>query len=273
LSEREHHWEERREQLSALLDNELAAAERAELEAHLQSCATCRAELESLRRARALLRALPQPALPRSFLLPLEPATQPSADNLAEPPHARQRPAAPPPARPARLAPIAPGATKSNRLRRPVQVVRWLSTVAAVLGVLLLAGSVLSNLPLSKSIATSSNAPEAYTANTPTDAGNVAPGGTTPPPASTAKATSSQDQGRATPTETRPSPEATPTTKGGEASGSASPVPTHAERTPTSSGGGFSLSTPGLGLLLLALSVLGFVTAAVLRRLSPGVSR
>ena len=73
----EHDWEQQREQLSALLDNELDEQERAELETHLPTCVECRAELESLRRTKALVRALPQPALPRSFALPLEAASLP----------------------------------------------------------------------------------------------------------------------------------------------------------------------------------------------------
>jgi anti-sigma factor RsiW len=62
-------WERQREQLSAYLDGELSAAERTALERHLPTCAECRAELAELRRMRALLGALPTPALPRSFAL------------------------------------------------------------------------------------------------------------------------------------------------------------------------------------------------------------
>lgn len=60
------------EQLSALLDGEVSAEEKTRWEAHLTTCQRCQQELASLRRTVALLRALPQPALPRSFELPLE---------------------------------------------------------------------------------------------------------------------------------------------------------------------------------------------------------
>jgi anti-sigma factor RsiW len=58
------------EALSAYLDDALDGAERDALERHLATCAACRAELAGLRRVGALLRALPEPELPRSFTLP-----------------------------------------------------------------------------------------------------------------------------------------------------------------------------------------------------------
>ena len=63
-------WDQQRERLSAYLDGELPASEREPLERHLAGCAECRRELNELREVRALLRALPVPALPRSFALP-----------------------------------------------------------------------------------------------------------------------------------------------------------------------------------------------------------
>ena len=59
------------EALSAYLDGALDGAERDALERHLATCEACRAELAGLRRVGALLRALPEPALPRSFTLPV----------------------------------------------------------------------------------------------------------------------------------------------------------------------------------------------------------
>lgn len=50
--------------LEEYLDGELAAADRAPLEAHLESCADCRAELERLRKLEALLRRVPAGAPP-----------------------------------------------------------------------------------------------------------------------------------------------------------------------------------------------------------------
>ncbi|HEY6410431.1 MAG TPA: zf-HC2 domain-containing protein, partial [Ktedonobacteraceae bacterium] len=57
------------EQLSALLDNKLSSAEQDACNAHLQSCQLCQHELASLQQTAALLRAMPKPALPRSFAL------------------------------------------------------------------------------------------------------------------------------------------------------------------------------------------------------------
>src|SRR5262245_65434182 len=51
-----------REQLSALIDDALGAAERGAVEEHLATCAECRRELERLRGTVALLRAAVEPA-------------------------------------------------------------------------------------------------------------------------------------------------------------------------------------------------------------------
>lgn len=66
-------WDAQRERLSAYLDGELPASERAALDAHLPDCAQCQRELAALRQTRALLGALPAPALPRDFRLPAQP--------------------------------------------------------------------------------------------------------------------------------------------------------------------------------------------------------
>lgn len=58
------------EQLSAFLDAQLSPAEQAEYHAHIESCQQCQSALASLRQTVALLRAMPQPSLPRSFVLP-----------------------------------------------------------------------------------------------------------------------------------------------------------------------------------------------------------
>jgi hypothetical protein len=55
--------------LSAFLDNQVTAAERTRLEAHLRDCAVCREELHSLRQTITLLRALPRAPTPRAFTL------------------------------------------------------------------------------------------------------------------------------------------------------------------------------------------------------------
>jgi anti-sigma factor RsiW len=63
-------WDQQLEQLSAYLDNEVDERERAALEQHLPTCEECRRALEELGQSHTLLRALPTPALPRSFRLP-----------------------------------------------------------------------------------------------------------------------------------------------------------------------------------------------------------
>jgi hypothetical protein len=57
------------EQLSALLDKHLPAQEVAQVEAHLRDCQQCQGVLNDLRQTVALLHALPQATLPRSFVL------------------------------------------------------------------------------------------------------------------------------------------------------------------------------------------------------------
>lgn len=49
------------EWLGAYLDGELSAARRQKVQAHLNACAACQAELESLRRVSALLQSAPMP--------------------------------------------------------------------------------------------------------------------------------------------------------------------------------------------------------------------
>jgi hypothetical protein len=108
------------ERLSVYLDDMLDSSERAELEAHLASCDTCQQQLAELRRVRALLRALAQPALPRSFLLPVE-ATTPTTS--------AESPVAPIPMR---------SSVRRQRTARVTRAAQWLGGIAAVLGLALL---------------------------------------------------------------------------------------------------------------------------------------
>lgn len=52
------------ESISAYLDGELSAAERAELMAHLSSCGQCAVDLEGIQRVRAAVRSLPVVEVP-----------------------------------------------------------------------------------------------------------------------------------------------------------------------------------------------------------------
>lgn len=114
-------WDTQREQLSAYLDGELEAEERQRLEAHLMACADCQRELAELRQTRQLLRALPAPALPRSFTLPV-PEAAPARDTRA-------------------------AAVSSRRARSGEWVARaaqWVGGIAAAVGLMLLLGAALA---------------------------------------------------------------------------------------------------------------------------------
>lgn len=63
-------WDEQRERLSAYLDGEMSEGERVALEQHVPTCEQCQRTLDDLREVRALLRAMPMPAPPRSFAIP-----------------------------------------------------------------------------------------------------------------------------------------------------------------------------------------------------------
>ena len=111
------------EQLSAYLDKQLTPQEQAFFDAHLQNCQRCQHVLAEMRGTKALLRAMPEPPLPRSFTLPAalsqEPAHRPQPLPLA----ARQR------------------RVPRYMLQRTVRAV---STLAAVIAVLFILSGVLS---------------------------------------------------------------------------------------------------------------------------------
>ena len=62
------------DRLNDYVSGRLPSSERARLERTLEGCALCRGELESLQQTRALLQALPQEPLPRSFVFAEAPA-------------------------------------------------------------------------------------------------------------------------------------------------------------------------------------------------------
>ncbi len=186
-------WERQREQLSAFLDGELSEGERIALERHLQGCAACQRSLAELRQVRALLRALPVPALPRAFTLPESGAVPESL-----------RPAARRPAASAARLRLA-GAAQS------------VGTLAAAVGLVVLLGSGIVGLSqsvrLSPTGAFSAGAPASNQAggssaqdrNTQRTPGNFS-GGVTATPNGNATQSTAVDRG-ATPT---PTPTATP---------------------------------------------------------------
>jgi hypothetical protein len=150
-------WELQREQLSAYLDDELEPAERAALERHLPDCPRCQSELRELRELRGLLRALPVPALPRSFVLP---ADGPVPIPLSHGSHSTSV--------------AAPG----RAARRGPRIAEWAGALAASLGLALLLGTALASHGASSVL---SGAAPASSRNTRVTAGasqTAQPGGT-----------------------------------------------------------------------------------------------
>jgi hypothetical protein len=231
------------EQLSALLDKQLTATGQAACDAHLQTCEQCQRMLSELRQTVALVRSLPQPDLPRSFVLP---ATMRSV-----------------PERPARqdtnITPITQGRRHLGvyYLQRSV---RALSTIAAVLGLVFLLSGLLTVIPLSRSGGGAAGVPGASTTSNQAPNGKFNPA-TTPAPEKTANHDQTAGAGTATRT---PTPQPTP-------------VPTMAVSSKPSTGSSHQhnvstgqpvlpfpdLSTTegreGLGLILLVLGVVGYL--------------
>lgn len=108
--------------LSAFIDGQLSAEEQAQSEEHLRTCEMCQQQLAELRQTIALLHALPQPKLPRSFTLPVADPTITTRTNPT--PH-----------------PLTPVTQLRQRGGRPVYAsgaIRIISTLAAVIGIVFL---------------------------------------------------------------------------------------------------------------------------------------
>jgi anti-sigma factor RsiW len=164
--------EYRQEQLSAALDGMLAPEEQTALDAHLAGCETCARELEELRQVRMLLRAMPEPALPRSFLLPTE-------GELVAPRN---------PARTAERAPamtVTPLRQPTRRATRTLQVTRWIGTIAAVLGMALFLGTLVVHQGANYSTSAPNAAQPQDGRPNPAVGGGTANGGTIPSPTHT----------------------------------------------------------------------------------------
>ncbi len=185
-------WDRQQEALSSYVDGELPAAEREQMERHLAECTVCQQALSDMRRVRALLRALPEPSLPRSFLLPEEEPLR------AEP----NLPVAP--ARASRLVFV--------RFARAMQAV---GGVAAAAGLVLVLSGVVSGLGSHVENSTASYAPatgasqveSTGTPDTSSLTGRDMPSATTDARTSTAP---QQNQARVMPTATPQSEQPTP---------------------------------------------------------------
>jgi negative regulator of sigma E activity len=195
-------WDKRREQLSAYLDGELAERERKPLEAHLVNCTDCQRELAELRQVRQLLHALPTPALPRSFALPV-PAEEPAP--------VRRAAHSPAPS-------ATPSAGRGGRLARAAQ---WTGGLAASIGLLLILGGALvggAHLGGAASSA-SQGAPVASSSQSSTNGATNAP------------AAGTQDHSTQTPRSLQPgapsatTPASSPATNGGSTAGPTGATP------------------------------------------------
>jgi hypothetical protein len=216
---------------------------------HLATCQQCQQMLTDLRQTVALVRALPQPSLPRSFVLPanLELAARKSSPvtSISE--------------RPRRVLPYFVRST-----------VRAVSTLAAVLGIIFLLAGVLGPLfsvhgggtaATSSTLAPRNGAPGMEPQATQTSAGTT--------PNVHASATCGKViQGTCVAEGASPTPQPSPT-----------PTNTSVQRQQSSdnqSKGGQSQFVPpdistsqgrlGVGGLLLLLSVVGFILAAIMRK-------
>ncbi|MBE3559243.1 MAG: zf-HC2 domain-containing protein [Ktedonobacteraceae bacterium] len=200
------------EQLSAFLDGQLSTQELPQIEAHLKTCKQCQLQLAGLRQAVTLLHALPQPQLPRSFVLSEEMLAG-ATGNTARPgeapagaseeveahteAHAEERitvlqPRSAPSPSPSRKRQSQKG-TWSSPLRNTMRVI---STLAAVLGIVLLLSGLLST---QKAALTTMSAPSATngTAATPGVAPKAQPAASSEQATATATAQTQNTYGTA----------------------------------------------------------------------------
>jgi hypothetical protein len=224
------------EQLSAFLDREASAEEQAQWEAHLSTCPQCQRALTALRQTVAMLHALPQPTLPRSFVLSVE-AAEPSAKPVV---------VAPTPIRPTR-----------RRVNPYVRgVLRTVSALAAMIGVVFFLSGVLPALVHGGATSTSSSATTGSSVSAPKNGSTQASAGTKAPTVEGAHTFSPQATATATATaqvEAQP-----PNTSDQPFDGTSQPSPS-----PGATFLIFNLSTPagrvGLGMLLVLLGGMGWI--------------
>lgn len=126
------------EQLSAFIDKQLSIEEQGHVDEHLKHCEQCQLWLKELRQTAMLVRALPQPQLPRSFALPADVLITPLPAQTEHAPH---------------LIP-----NRRTRLSRARTAIRAISTLAAVVGIVFLLSGFLSFSHMAASSATVTSA-------------------------------------------------------------------------------------------------------------------
>lgn len=148
------------EELSAYLDGQLPTAEQATCEAHLRTCEQCQQTLAALRATVALLHAMPEPSLPRSFVLPLDAATPARAQSSQR---VQLHPA------PLHAAPA--HTQRRGGSRAIVNILRVVTTLAAVIGIFFL----LSSITFPMSYGGASSASTAMPSSASNSSGSLAP--------------------------------------------------------------------------------------------------
>ena len=235
MTQREHLTTE---QLSAFLDKQLTPQEQAFFDAHLQSCQRCQAVLAELRGTVALLHAMPQPSLPRSFTLPADRVQVPAARSHPQPLPVQQR----------RI-------PRYTMLRRSMRAV---STLAAAIAVIFILSGLLANFHFGAGGATSAaSSPVNGSVNAPTHIPAAKPNLTQEPQARSLTPTAKSQQTRtpsASPVVPTPTPRATSTSVQGVNGGNVNPpsLPPYLD-----------ISKPAgrltLGAFLLLLSIAGII--------------
>jgi anti-sigma factor RsiW len=222
------------EQLSASLDKQLSPLEQAVFDAHISTCQQCQNKLSDLRLTAALLQALPEAEVPRSFALPASISTVPDRTNRQD-------------------APVTPIQSRKQRqpsaLRRSIRIV---STLAAVLALCFIISGIVpliySGAGNSASTASSSGTfgPEKTTRPSVPASGVEQPNRVIPPVGSAATAPPTQSAHSLSPTGTATAPSSSENASNPGQSPTILPV--------------IDLSQPfvrlGIGILVLALSIL-----------------
>ena len=226
------------EQLSAFFDKQLSVGERDVFDAHLSTCQQCQQNLSDMRLTIALLRAMPEEEVPRSFVLP------------------------------SRLAPVAERSVRQDRMVRPIpqkrhtwldtlrRSVRTVSTIAAVLALLFIISGIVPSLHFAGGEATSSGtaAPASSSAGTSTNFGTVNTPNIHQTPA--VHAQSAAGTNTPTPIET---PGPTPPARV-KSNASAGPPPAEQGPTvPSELDPGQPVGRLSIGALLLVLSIIGLI--------------
>ena len=235
------------EQLSTLLDKQLAAQEWVELNTHLRACQQCQRRLADLRQTVALLHALPQAELPRSFLLPASAQLAPEHrlqtvhNEVGVGEHGR------------RVLPIAQARARNRSVFQ--RSMRVLSTVAAVVGFLLIASGFLVGAHIGGGgISATSNTSGGASQGTASSAAN---------PQNNVPSSHTATVGPVKPGAAVPGVTETPSQRLAPAP---SPTPNHNLSLPAVFDLGTSHGLELVGLILLVLGFMGLIVMGVARR-------